>query len=156
MICKEWAKDEYAQKLHGREVTLICEGTAYLLTSEDGLSTTKMEIASLTSTQEETDTRVVLYCKYAQNKRYKYVRVKSPDSYIFFILLHHASTFPTVTILFDTGTGNKQRLLNISELANMLTPEYSTTLMALHIYTACDTTSASRGLGKVKPLKALQ
>ena len=92
----------------------ICDGKAHL-TSEDGKSTIASEISSLESTQEETDTRVILYIDYAQKNEYKYARVKSPDSDIFFILLHYANNFKNITILFDTGTGNKKRLINISE-----------------------------------------
>ena len=49
-----------------------------------------VEIESLQSNEEEMDTRVVLYCMYAQDKRYSTARVKTPDTDIFFILLHHA------------------------------------------------------------------
>ena len=80
----EWQKDEYISDLYGRKIILICEGKAHLLTSEDGKTTIAPEISSLESTQEETDTRVILYIDYAQNNGYRYVRVKSPDSDIFF------------------------------------------------------------------------
>jgi hypothetical protein len=33
---------------------------------------------------------------------------------IFFILLHYALELQGVTILFDTGTGNKKRLIDIA------------------------------------------
>ena len=69
-------------------------------------TTNKTEIPSLFSTQEETDTRVILYCKYAQDQGYEYVRIRTPDSDIFFILLHFVLSF-TTTILFDTG--NRQQ-----------------------------------------------
>ena len=65
---------------------------------------------SLRSSQEETDTRVILYVNYARSKSYHFVRVKSPDSDIFFILLHYAASIIDITILFDTGTENKQQL----------------------------------------------
>ena len=55
----------FSQKLEGHEVTLICEGRAYQFTS-NGESTLSQEIASLESTQEETDSRVILYCHYAK------------------------------------------------------------------------------------------
>jgi len=47
-----------------------------------------VETESLQSNREETDTRVVLYCVYAQEKGYATARVKTPDTDIFFILLH--------------------------------------------------------------------
>ena len=81
--------------------------------------------------------------------------MKSPDSDIFFILLHYAN-YKNITILFDTGTGNKKRLINISELAQSLTPLYCSALLSLHVFTGCDTTSAFKGHGKLKPLKILE
>ena len=62
------------------------------------------------SNHEETDSRTVLYCAYAQEHGYDNVYIGSPDSYIFFEQLHafHAGKFD-VNILFDTGTGNEKR-----------------------------------------------
>ena len=107
------------------------------------------------SNQEETDSRVVLYCQYAHNQGYEHVRVRSPDTDIFFILLHHAKTLPC-TIYFDTGTANNKRLVNITELVANYTQEYCTALTALHAFSHCDTTSAFKGIGKIKPVKILQ
>ena len=81
--------------------------------------------------------------------------MRSPDSDVFFILLHYVQEM-TITVLFDTGTGNRRRLINMSELAEDFTAEYSTALAALHVFTHCDTTSAFKGVGKVKPIKLLQ
>ena len=156
LLKMEWRQNEYASDLYGQKIILICEGKGHLLTSEDGKITIAPEISSLESTQEETDTRIILYIDYAQNNGYRYVRVKSPDSDIFFILLHYADFFKNITILFDTGTGNKKRLINISEMARSLTPMFSTALLSLHAFTGCDTTSAFKGIGKLKPLKILE
>ena len=155
LLTRLWSQDAYAKKLQGRQVTVICEGTAYLLTSDDGLSTHRREIPMLKSTQEESDSRIILYCKHGSSQSYKYLRVKSPDTDVFFILLHYAPTLGDVTILFDTGTGNKKRLLNVSDMSRGYTQQHCTALMALHAYSGCDSTSAFKGLGKVKPLKKL-
>jgi len=64
-----------------------------------------VEIESLQSSQEETDTRVVLYCMYAQDKVYAIVRVKTRDTDILFILLHHACRLTDLQVLFETGNG---------------------------------------------------
>ena len=61
-----------------------------------------------------------------------------------------------ITILFDTGSGNKRRLLDVTKLACDFTPSYCDSLLALHAFTRCDTTSAFNGIGKVKPIKLLQ
>ena len=54
----------------------------------DGVRTERL--FSLDSNQEETDTRVVLCARYAAENGYKSVQVRSPDSDIYFILLHHS------------------------------------------------------------------
>ena len=110
----------------------------------------------MTSSQEETDSRVILYSKYGQDQGYKYIRVKSPDTDIFFILLNFALKLDGVTVLFDTGKGNKKRLLDISELARGLTQPFCSALLFLHAFTGCDSTSAFKGKGKVKAVKVLQ
>ena len=60
------------------------------------------------------------------------------------------------TVFFDTGCGNKRRLLNLTEKAKDLGQHKCSALMALHVLTGCDTTSAMKGIGKVKPIKLLQ
>ncbi len=109
-----WSSNAFAPKLGNRKVTLVVLGHCYSLHSDDGKTVSKNEIQEMFSDQEETDTRVVLYCEYAQAQGYDTVRVRSPDSDIFFILLHHASSFQ-ITILFDTDAANQRRLLNISD-----------------------------------------
>ncbi|KAL5014823.1 hypothetical protein ScPMuIL_000962 [Solemya velum] len=156
LLLKEWSTDQYAPMLKDRKVVLVCNGEAYLLTSTDGVSTTKFAVESLQSSQEETDTRIVLYCQFGKDRGYEHIRVKSPDTDVFFLLLHYAATVDGLTILFDTGTGNKQRLLNMTELAQKYTPDYCSALLGVHAYSGCDTTSAFKGVGKIKPIKILE
>ena len=47
LLLKLWSSDEYAKRLYGREVILICEGFAYLLTSHDGITTKATEMSLL-------------------------------------------------------------------------------------------------------------
>ena len=65
---------------------------------------TTREIHELVSNQEETDTRVVLYLMYAAKLGYKPAGVRTPDTDIFLILLHHAHSIP-LNIYLDSGTG---------------------------------------------------
>ena len=116
---------------------------------------TSNEIEGMASNQEETDTRVVLYVKYAVQLGYKSAMVTTPDSDIFFILLHHAHSLP-ITIYLDTGSGKHLHIVNVSELAECKGPEYCTTLLGLYVFTGEDTTRAFKGKGKVGPLKKLQ
>ena len=62
------------------------------------------------SNQEETDTRIVLYIKYAEILGFPTVVVRTPDSDIFFILLFHASSF-NIGIYLDIGIGKNRKLV---------------------------------------------
>ena len=84
------------------------------------------------STQEETDSRVVLYCFYGKQQGYRNIRIRSPDTNIFFILLHYALELQGVTILFDTGTRNKKRMIDITKLAQQYQQELCRSLLGLH------------------------
>ena len=79
------------------------------------------EIQELMSNQEETDTRVVLYLKYAVQLGYKSAVVRTPD--IFMILRHHAHSI-ALTIYLDTGTGKHRQIVNVSELAESKGADY--------------------------------
>ena len=133
---------------------MIANDKSTLLTTRDKETIQKTEIPSLVSTQEETDTRVVLYAKYAQEHGYDYAQINTPDSDIFFILLHYAASLSPTKILYKTGSGNNKMLINISELAESYGEDYSTSLLAYH--THCDQTSAFKGKGKVRPLSILE
>ena len=129
----------------------IREGDAFLLSSEDGKNTEVTEIQELSSSQEETDSRVILYCRYGKNIGYKYIRVKSPDTGLFLILLHYAQSFTETTILYETGKGNKKRLINMNNIAETFSQEECSALLGLHAFTGCDTCSAFKGIGKISP-----
>ena len=66
-----WSSDSQAIKFVGRSVVLICEGKDFKLTSLDGVHTVREELAEIDSTQEESDSRIVLYCQYAKKKNKK-------------------------------------------------------------------------------------
>ena len=106
------------------------------------------------TSNQETDTRVVLYIKYAAASGYQSVMVRTLDTDIFVILLHHAPSVNT-TIFLDTGTGNKRNIINVTDLANSKGADYCTSLLGLYVFTG-DITSGFKGKGKVTPLKKLQ
>ena len=112
------------------------------------------EIHELCSDQEETDTRVVLYLKYAVTLGYKSAVVRTPDIDIFFILLHHAYSI-NLEIYLDTGAGKHRQIVNVSEIAREKGKDYCTTVMGLCAFTGEDATSACKGKGKVGPLTKL-
>ena len=61
-----------------------------------------------------------------------------------------------ITIYLDTGSGKHRRLINISEKACSLGPQYTSSLIGLYCYTGEDCNSAFKGKGKIGPLKKLE
>ena len=83
------------------EASLVGGGdTGFNLTKNDRKDDVH-EIHKLNLNQEETNTRVVLYLKYAAKKGFKSTVVRNPDANIFFILLHHAASIG-IEIFLDT------------------------------------------------------
>ena len=80
--------------------------------------------------------------------------MKTPDSDLFWILLHHSRQI-NVPVLFDTGHGYKKRLINITELGSHYSENLCNALLGLHAFSGCDTVSAFKGKGKIKPMKLL-
>ena len=86
------------------------------LTSPDGIMTVSELLHDIDSTQEETDSRIALYCAYGKQLGYRFIKVKSQDTDVFFILSHFVKDIDDITILFDTGKGNNKRLIDITLL----------------------------------------
>ena len=96
----------------------------------------------------------MLYLHYAAKVGYQAAVVRSPDTDIFFILLHHAHDIP-LTIYLDIGTGKNRKIVNVTEIADMKGNEFCTTILGLYVFTGEDVTSAFKGKGKLIPLKKL-
>ena len=52
-----------------------------------------------------------------------------------------------------TGTGDKRRMLNVTELAGELCAKYCDCILGLYVFTGQDTNSALKGKGNILPLK---
>ena len=77
--------------------------------------------------------------------------VRTPDTDIFFILLHHAKSIP-LTIYIDIGTGKHRQIINVSKLAESKGEDYYTTVLGLYVFTGEDVTSTFKGKWKVGTL----
>jgi len=138
-------------------VFFVCEEQCILLQSEDGKRVSSTEIRSLFSSQEEADTRIILHCMYASNKAASDVKiiVRSPDTDVFLLLIYFSWDI-CHAVLFDTGTGNKRRLLNTRDIAKSIGVDMSHALLGFHAMTGSDCTSAFVRHGKLGPLKLLE
>lgn len=156
MLERVWGSPCAASRLNGKNLLLVNDGRVVHMKSEDGETVTVEEVYELRSNQEETDSRVVLYLKYAKEKDYKDAVVSSPDSDIFFILLFHASQLAPLTIYLQTGYGQKRKVYNMSELAEDIGQRNCAALLGLYCFTGEDCNCAFRGKGKIGPMKKMQ
>ena len=156
LLKKEWKKDTYAERLLGRKIFVVSEETCLLLTSSDGKHTEATDVVELRSSQEEADTRIVLHCKHMAAKLSpdSTIVVRSPDTDVFILLLKFGQDILN-PLLFDTGVGNKRRLLDVHKIISEVGEDICGVLPALHAYSECDTTSAFVRKGKLAPLKTL-
>lgn len=105
------------------------------------------QLPDLTSDHEEADTRLVLHANHcATVDKYEKVVIWSPDTDVAVIATEHSPSI-SAEILFATGTGKHQRLINLSTIATALGP-IANHLTAMHAITGCDTTSCFHGKGK--------
>ena len=141
LLLKVWGSPDAYDRLKDRNVLLVVEGIVYRFAASNGKVTMDI-LPTLSSNQEETDTRVILYIGYAEKCGFENVVIRSPDSDIFFILLHFSNQFPTLTIYFDTGCGKHRQIINISDTATNFGQNYCTALLGMHIFTGEDCTSA--------------
>ena len=99
----------------------------------------------------EADTRLLLHAQHA-SATHSSVVIKSPDTDVFLLCVVKANQVPC-PLYFSTGCGNSTRLL----LANSVPEEYgpctSEAILGLHAFTGCDSTSALKGKGKIKPFE---
>ena len=109
------------------------------------------------SSHEEADTRIILHCNDADANlpESSVILVTSPDTDVFILLLRFVRHIKQ-TVLFDTGTGDKRRLVNVQAVAKDLGDEINLALVALYPFKGCDTTSAFVRRGKAKPLTLLK
>ena len=81
--------------------------------------------------------------------------VRSPDTDVLVLLARYIKDIQ-ITVLFDTGTGNKRRLLNVNQILQTKGEAVCSVLPAVHCFTGCDTTSAFVRRGKVAPVKLVE
>jgi hypothetical protein len=117
---------------------------------------TTFEAEEIKSGQEESDTRIILYLRYAQEVLgYTSAVVRSPDSDVFFILLHHCCHLK-ITVYLDNGKGKERKTIDMTALSKQLGNDWCEVLLGIYVFTGEDCTSAFYGRGKVGPLQKLE
>ena len=145
--------DTYVRKLQGREINFAIKGDCFRLSCTDGEIVSVTAVKALFSSQEKAITRIILHCMHISQRTPTTTLsiVRSPDTDMLVLLLKYAQNIHPVA-LFDTGTGNKQRLLNVKQIVEVKGSDLRSVLPALHCFTRCDTISAFVQRGKLTPL----
>ena len=158
LLFKEWSSTKYSEKLRGRKILFVNGVDCFMLSSEDGSSTETTLITDLCSNQEEADTRIILHLMHMIKEdtlANKTITIRSPDTDVFILLLHFCVEIND-KVYFDTGCGNKRRLLFVNDVISNHGKEFVKSLLCLHAFTGCDTTSSFIRRGKVRPFKLLK
>jgi len=156
LLLSQWQTDKYATRLVGWLIYFVCKENCVCLTSRDGLTTSTTPTYCLNSKQEEADTRIVLHCLHAKESSMSdtVVVVRSLDTDVLIILVHYAGRIK-VRLYFDTGLGNKRRMMNVQAFANIIGLDVCKALPAFHAFTGCDFTIAFVRRGKLSPFKLM-
>ena len=77
--------------------------------------------------------------------------IKSPDTDVMVLSIAKSQYFHDCLLLFMTGSGSNNRIINITELGIKVGQEKCQAILGLHIFTGCDSISAFKGKGKTNP-----
>ena len=157
LLLDQWTTDKYATRLVNRNLYFVIGEEVFRLTCEDGKTVSKYPEETLFSSQEEADTRIILHCLDIRTSPpdESTIIVRSPDTDVLVLLARYCKDIH-LTVLFDTGVGNKRRLLNINNIVQNIGDKICTVLPAIHCFTGCDTTSAFVCRGKLVPIKQIE
>ena len=151
-LYESWQKCE--PQVLGHIVLVIAHKDKCHSVSVEEAKVVMKEVCDLFSDHEEADTRILLHASHAARENSTVV-IKSPDTDVFMLSLAAAHEIPATDLLFLTGSGNNRRIICVSKHAKTLGKEKCKALLGFHTFTGCDSVSAFKGKGKVKPLNLL-
>ena len=149
-LTSEWTKENYRANFQYKEIFLAWDKECWKVTSA---GSTKID--SLSTTQEEADTRMFLHLRMEKLRGYQIVVITSEDTDVFVLAVYVASV-SNITIYQKRGTAARSRFVNISVISNVVGSGWSKCLPGLHAYTGCDTVNAFAEKGRLKSWKLLQ
>lgn len=100
-------------------------------------------------------TRILLHVKHAFDHGFSAAAIRSPDTDVLVMAVAH-SAFLNGSIFFITGTKSRMRVVRVNVVAEKLGASVSRSLIGLHAFTGCDSTSAFCNKGKKRGLKLVQ
>ena len=149
LVC-EWEKKNITKKV----IYVTYDKKCICLNDNQG-------VPAFYSTQEEGDTRMVLHAKHASDC-YRDIIIYTPDTDAVVLAIAFSKHVDS-NILVKAGVKNKARIISIERTIDKLVKCFSLknissttdTILGLHTFTGCNTSSAFWRKGKVRPLKFL-
>ncbi len=110
------------------------------------------QIDSLTSNQEEADTRMILHCIKAVNNGAKVLIIRSNDTDVLVLLIHHFPVINAEKIYLIVGVKGRHtdntRSIAVHDIYRKLTPAQQAVIIPVYCITGYDTVSSFYGIGK--------
>ena len=101
------------------------------------------------NSHKEADTLLILHAlDVAKQNPFRQLKVVSPDTDVFLLLLHYFPNMPVITS-FVTGRGSKKRSIDVGMAYEALGADRSSALLGFHAFTGCDQTSRFCGKSKL-------
>ncbi|XP_052128446.1 uncharacterized protein LOC127750548 [Frankliniella occidentalis] len=104
---------------------------------------TEMDCASLQSTHEEADTRLILH---AVNSAHRRVVVSARDTDVFVLLVHHFKRMTCNECYMMAGTAKDRKYVPIHVVAASMSESERNNILIFHALTGCDSNSFIAGL----------
>lgn len=111
------------------------------------------DVASLSASHEEADTRILLHARNAAAAGYQQVNVVSRDTDVLVLLVAHLPMLCQYVWMF-AGTSTKRYYIAVHKI--VISEMKRNSLLAFHALTGCDTTSQFVGIGKVTAWKIFE
>ena len=106
----------------------------------------------LSSKQEEADTKIFLWAKFAASLGFESASIITVDSDVAILSIYYQHRLD-VKLFLRIGTGSKEKIFDIQ--TNDLSIDVVDALPAVHALSGCDSTSSFSGIGKVKFFKTV-
>ena len=152
-LLEEWSKGTYAETITHRELYVAVNDDCYKLTSENGIVIKELQ-QDLVTRQEEADTRMFLHAAHAGQQGYETSVIKSPDTDVGVLAVYYSSQI-SGSLILATGTGNKQRFIDVNRISQKYGENICEALPGLHTFTGCDSVSTFSGKGKQSAVKVI-
>ena len=129
---EQWRKVS-SSSLQSVELFVTNKDKCFKIHSVSDVAVLVEEIQELKCDHEEADTRIFAHAQHAA-EFVNTVVIKSPDTDVFVIAIASQLSI-NAQLIFDTGTGNNQRRIDISKVAACLGPLWCKGIVGFRIFT---------------------